>query len=115
MNLNKLNDSNERLTLTIGNTTITSLEQLEQYLSNEIGVVKTDLSTTKTEIIDSYINRQNDLLANGIDFALVTDGRCWESATNQLEKGFRHLEYLLNFYMLKHGMLEEIILKVFDR
>ena len=67
------------------------------------------------EIIDSYINRQNDLLANGINFALVTDGRCWESAANQLEKGFRHLEYLLNFYMLKHGMLEEIILKVFDR
>ncbi|MBO5866420.1 MAG: hypothetical protein J6Q73_10280 [Bacteroidaceae bacterium] len=67
------------------------------------------------EIIDSYINRQNDLLANGIDFALVTDGRCWETATNQLEKGFRHLKYLLNFYMLKHGMLEEIILKIFDK
>lgn len=58
--LNKLNDSNERLTLTIGNTTITSLEQLEQYLSNEIGVVKTDLSTTKTEIIDSYIADINE-------------------------------------------------------
>ena len=67
------------------------------------------------EIIDSYINRQNDLLSNGINFALVTDGRCWESATNQLEKGFRHLEYLLNFYMLKHGMLEEIIVKIFKK
>ena len=67
------------------------------------------------EIIDSYINRQNDLQANGISFALVTDGRCWESATNQLEKGFRHLDYLLNFYMLKHGMLEDIVLKVFDK
>ena len=67
------------------------------------------------EIIDSYINRQNDLQANGIYFALVTDGKCWESATNQLEKGFRHLEYLLNFYMLKHGMLDEIILKIFDK
>lgn len=67
------------------------------------------------EIIDSYINRQNDLLSNGISFALVTDGRCWESATNQLEKGFRHLEYLLNFYMLKHGMLEEIVLKIFGK
>lgn len=67
------------------------------------------------EIIDSYINRQNDLLANGINFALVTDGRCWESATNQLEKGFRHLDYLLNFYMLKHGMLEEIVLKIFNK
>lgn len=67
------------------------------------------------EIIDSYINRQNDLFSNGISFALVTDGRCWESATNQLEKGFRHLEYLLNFYMLKHGMLEEIVLKLFGK
>lgn len=67
------------------------------------------------EIIDSYINRQNDLQANGINFALVTDGRCWESATNQLEKGFRHLEYLLNFYMLKHGMLDEIISKIFNK
>lgn len=67
------------------------------------------------EIIDSYINRQNDLQTNGINFALVTDGRCWESATNQLDKGFRHLEYLLNFYLLKHGMLEEIILKVFEK
>lgn len=67
------------------------------------------------EIIDSYINRQNDLLTNGISFALVTDGRCWESATNQLEKGFRHLEYLLNFYMLKHGMLEEITMNIFNK
>lgn len=67
------------------------------------------------EIIDSYINRQNDLLSNGISFALVTDGRCWESATNQLEKGFRHLEFLLNFYMLKHGVLEEIVLKIFGK
>lgn len=67
------------------------------------------------EIIDSYINRQNDLLANSINFALVTDGRCWEAATNQLEKGFRHLDYLLNFYMLKHGMLKEIILKIFGK
>ncbi|MGN1236344.1 MAG: DpnII family type II restriction endonuclease [Bacteroidaceae bacterium] len=67
------------------------------------------------EIIDSYINRQNDLSANGIDFALVTDGRCWEAETSHLEKGFRRLDYLLNFYMLKRGMLEEIILKVFDK
>lgn len=67
------------------------------------------------EIIDSYINRQNDLQANDISFALVTDGRCWETATNQLEKGFRHLKYLLNFYMLKHGMLEEIVLNLFNK
>lgn len=67
------------------------------------------------EIIDSYINRQNDLAADGICFGLVTDGNCWSKATNQLTKGFRHLDYLLNFYLLKHGMLEEIIIKFFGK
>ena len=65
------------------------------------------------EIIDSYINRQRDLEADGIGFALVTDGKCWQTASNQLAKGFRHMRFLLNFYMLKHGMLEEIIDDVF--
>lgn len=67
------------------------------------------------EIIDSYINRQNDLNKLGLNFSLVTDGRdCWQNANNQLNKGFRHLNYLENFYMLKHGMLDEIIKKVFN-
>lgn len=61
------------------------------------------------EIIDSYINRQSDLEANGIDFALVTDGNCWDGSSNQLEKGFRHMDYLMNFHMFKHGMLDEIV------
>ena len=66
------------------------------------------------EIIDSYINRQNDLHCIDIDFSLVTDGmNCWTKATNQLQKGFRHLKYIQNYYMLKHGMLEEIIEQVF--
>lgn len=67
------------------------------------------------EIIDSYINRRRDLNSSGIEFALVTDGKCWESATNQLTKGFRHLNYLLNFNFLKHGMLEKIITDIFAR
>ena len=66
------------------------------------------------EIIDSYINRQNDLHSIGIEFSLVTDGQCWSTASNQLQKGFRHLNYLQNFYMLKHGMLAEILDKVFE-
>ncbi|WP_294545224.1 DpnII family type II restriction endonuclease [Bacteroides acidifaciens] len=65
------------------------------------------------EIIDSYITRQGNLKSSGIGFALVTDGKCWSTASNQLLKGFRHLDYLLNFYMLKHGMLEEILDNVF--
>lgn len=65
------------------------------------------------EIIDSYITRQDNLKASGIDFALVTDGKCWSTVSNQLLKGFRHLDFLLNFYMLKHGMLEEVLNSVF--
>ena len=72
-----------------------------------------DTGSKPEEIIDSYINRQNDLKSAGIDFALVTDGKCWITASNQLSKGFRHLNFLLNFYMLKHGMLEEIVNYVF--
>ena len=65
------------------------------------------------EIIDSYINRQADLGQNGINFALITDGNCWSGTTNQLSKGFRHLEYIMNYKMAKTGMLEEIIYKIF--
>lgn len=66
------------------------------------------------EIIDSYINRQTDLAANGIQFALITDGNCWRGTTNQLAKGFRHLTYLMNFKLAKRGMLEEVIQTVFQ-
>ena len=65
------------------------------------------------EIIDSYINRQRDLRKNQIEFALITDGQCWNRAENQLRKGFRHLNYLLNFKMLKSGYFEEMVHKVF--
>ncbi|WP_081957225.1 DpnII family type II restriction endonuclease [Clostridium sp. HMP27] len=68
------------------------------------------------EIIDSYINRQSDLKSDGIEFALVTDGKkCWGNEEKpQLLKGYRHLKYLLNFNMCKNGMLEEIIRSVFE-
>lgn len=65
------------------------------------------------EIIDSYINRQNDLKKANIRFSLVTDGNCWMSAKNQLQKGFRHMDYLINFNLLKNGILEEILTKEF--
>lgn len=62
------------------------------------------------EIIDSYINRQSDLNKINIGFALLTDGLCWDNKSkNQLQKGFRNLNYLMNFYLAKNGMLEEVI------
>ena len=66
------------------------------------------------EIIDAYINRQNDLDGIQIKFALITDGNCWKGTTNQLVKGFSHLKYLMNFNLAKTGMLEEIIKKEFE-
>ncbi|NFE94329.1 DpnII family type II restriction endonuclease [Clostridium botulinum] len=67
------------------------------------------------EIIDSYINRQEDLRNNNIEFALITDGKkCWGNDHKpQLLKGFRHLNHMLNFNMSKNGMLEEIINNIF--
>lgn len=68
------------------------------------------------EIIDSYINRQASLAYYGIDFSLITDGiNCWKNAKNQITKGFSHLYYLQNYYMFKHGMLEEILDVVFPQ
>lgn len=67
------------------------------------------------EIIDSYIHRQADLQNNQIEFCLITDGNCWQGTTHQLQKGFRHLNYLLNYRMTKSGAFEEIIDKVFNQ
>lgn len=66
------------------------------------------------EIIDSYISRQADLQNNNIQFCLITDGHCWKGTTNQLRKGFRRLNYLLNYKMTKSGALDEIIERVFN-
>lgn len=67
------------------------------------------------EIIDSYINRQNDLEKLNIGFALLTDGMCWDNKDkNQLQKGFRNLDNLMNYHLSKVGMLEEIISEYFN-
>jgi hypothetical protein len=66
------------------------------------------------EIIDSYINRQSDLDTNGIIFSLITDGKCWQNEDkNQLVKGFRHLNYLMNYNLAKNGMLKEMVDRIF--
>ncbi len=66
------------------------------------------------EIIDSYINRRNDLKKLDIGFILITDGMCWNNRDkNQLQKGFRNLDYLLNYHLAKYGMLEEIVQEYF--
>ena len=67
------------------------------------------------EIIDSYINRQNDLSKISCGLILITDGNCWNNKEkNQLQKGFRNLDYLMNYNLAKKGLLEESIIDFFD-
>lgn len=75
-----------------------------------------DAGSKPEEIIDSYINRQDDLKKNGIQFLYLTDGiKCWGNTDkNQLIKGFKTISYILNFYMLKNQYFEDIIKEVFE-
>ena len=63
------------------------------------------------EIVDSYINRQEELKENGIKFIWVTDGYGWKGQKNQIEKGFNNIDYLLNLNFCKNGLLENILCK----
>lgn len=58
------------------------------------------------EIVDSYINRKNELTENNMGFIWITDGDVWNTSHNQLKKGFDKLEYLLNLDFTRNGMLE---------
>lgn len=83
-------------------------EKTHKALNIEVNFYN-DSGSKPEEIIDSYINRQNDLKDLNIDFALITDGNCWFDTTNQLKKGFRHLNYIMNYHLLKTGFLDEIV------
>ena len=55
--------------------------------------------------IDIHINRQNDLKKINIWFILLTAGMFWNiKDKNQLQKGFRNLDYLINYYLTKYGI-----------
>jgi type II restriction enzyme len=64
------------------------------------------------EIVDAYINRQNDLKANGIDFIWVTDGDGWKGQKNQIKKGFEEVNFVLNLHFVRKGLLEDILCKI---
>ncbi len=74
-----------------------------------------DSGSKPEEIIDSYTNRQNELRQNNIDFIYLTDGiKCWGNVDkNQLTKGFRSIDYIINFHMLKEKFFEDIIKEIF--
>ena len=61
------------------------------------------------EIVDSYINRQEELKENGFEFIWITDGYGWKGQKNQIAKGFRRVNYLLNLHFVRKGLLEDIL------
>ncbi|SHM35590.1 type II restriction enzyme [Caldanaerovirga acetigignens] len=64
------------------------------------------------EIVDSYIERQNELKNNGFEFIWITDGEGWKGQKNQIHKGFEKIDYLLNLYFVRIGLLEEILCRI---
>lgn len=67
------------------------------------------------EIVDSYINRRNELAAAGWGFIWITDGDVWTTSQNQLKKGFEKIDYLLNLDFVGKGMLEAALKEFFSK
>lgn len=61
------------------------------------------------EIVDSYINRNNELKRSGWKFIWITDGNGWKSGINQLTKAFKEMDYVLNVSLAKRGLLRDIL------
>jgi len=64
------------------------------------------------EIVDSYINRQNELLENGFYFIWITDGFGWKGQKNQIRKGLELIDYPLNLHFARKGLLEKILCQI---
>lgn len=64
------------------------------------------------EIVDSYINRQNELKEINFEFIWITDGEGWKGQRNQIRKGFEKLDYILNLHFVRQGLLEEILCQI---
>jgi len=64
------------------------------------------------EIVDSYINRKNELEANGWDFIWITDGNVWKTSESQLTKAFQNMDYIFNINFSNKGLLKEALNKI---
>lgn len=61
------------------------------------------------EIVDAYINRQQELKNDGYYFIWVTDGSAWNGQRNQMIRAFDELDYVLNTSFVKRGFLQKVI------
>src|SRR4030042_1826581 len=63
-----------------------------------------------SEIISSYINRGEVLSSAGWNFVWLTDGMGKKKMQNPLHVGVENIDYVLNTYLLRKGLLEKILL-----
>jgi len=61
------------------------------------------------EIVDSYINRKNELASNDWAFIWITDGNVWRGSESQLSKAFSELDYVFNIEFSQKGLLYEAL------
>jgi len=66
------------------------------------------------EIVDSYINRQNELVRHNWDFIWITDGDVWRISENQILKAFNELDYVLNIELSRRGLLKDAISQIMN-
>jgi type II restriction enzyme len=64
------------------------------------------------EIVDSYINRKNELESYGWDFIWITDGNVWKGSESQLTKAFQNMEYVMNINFSNRGLLKAALNKI---
>ena len=66
------------------------------------------------EIVDSYINRKNELAGYEWDFIWITDGEVWRGSESQLTKAFTGMEYLFNISFVRNGLLKKSLEQIFS-
>lgn len=64
------------------------------------------------EIVDAYLNRQRELKEAGVELIWITDGPGWRTGQNQLEKALDKIDYILNFKLVKIGLLKKILKEI---
>ena len=64
------------------------------------------------EIVDSYINRKNELEGYGWDFIWITDGNVWKGSASQLTKAFQNMDYVFNINFSNRGLLKTALNKI---
>lgn len=64
------------------------------------------------EIVDSYINRQEELRNAGFCFIWITDGHAWKNGQNQIYKAFDKIDFILNTKFARDGLLIKILEKI---